>query len=92
MVQVLHISNGNTINGKLAVQDNQLQKWLDQYSDDHSALLDELFLSSLSRYPQEHEKTEILKLLAEAKPEDHRILLEDITWGILSSREFLFNH
>ena len=92
MVQVLHISNGNTINGKLSEMDNQLQKWLDQFQDDHSALLDELFLSSLSRYPKEHEKSELLKLLGESKPEGQRLLLEDITWGILSSREFLFNH
>ncbi|MEZ6128237.1 MAG: DUF1553 domain-containing protein [Planctomycetaceae bacterium] len=92
MVQVLHISNGDTINGKLAEKDNQLQKLQDQFRDDPAALLDELFLSSLSRYPKAVEKTEMLKLLSEAQPEDQRPLLEDITWGIISSREFLFNH
>jgi hypothetical protein len=92
MVQVLHINNGSTINGKLSQKDNQLQKWLDQFKDDHAALLDDLFLSSLSRYPQEHEKTAMLKLLADSAPEDRRVLLEDITWSVLSSREFLFNH
>jgi len=92
MVQVLHISNGNTINGKLSAKDNRLQKLLERFTDDQSAMLDELFLSSLSRYPKEHEKTAMLKLLSEANPEQKRELLEDITWGILSSREFLFNH
>ncbi len=92
MIQVLHINNGNTINGKLSEKDNQLQKLLDQFKDNHAALLDEIFLSSLSRYPRDNERTAMLKLLAESKPEDRRVLLEDITWGIISSREFLFNH
>ncbi len=92
MVQVLHINNGNTINGKLAQPDNQLQMWLEHFKEDHAALLDELFLSSLCRYPQQHEQDAMVKLLAESKPEDRRILLEDITWSVISSREFLFNH
>ena len=57
-----------------------------------TALLDELFLSALCRYPQEHEKSEMLKLIAETPAEEHRVLIEDITWGLISSREFIFNH
>ena len=92
MVQVLHISNGNTINGKLAEKENQLHQFLTQFEDDSAAMVDELFLSSLSRYPKSQEKAELVKLLSEAAPEEHRELLEDITWGIFSSREFIFNH
>ncbi len=92
MVQVLHISNGNTINGKLSTEDNRLQKWLTKNKDDYATMLDEVFLASLSRYPREHEKSAMLKLLADSKPEARRLLLEDITWGTFSSREFLFNH
>ncbi|MCA9049164.1 MAG: DUF1553 domain-containing protein, partial [Planctomycetaceae bacterium] len=91
MVQVLHISNGDTINGKLAADDNRLKTWLGEFPDDNSALLDEVFLSSLSRYPAERERSEMLKLLNEAG-DDRRTVLEDITWSIFSSREFLFNH
>lgn len=92
IVQVLHISNGQTINGKLATADNQLQKWLTDFAGDDGALLDEVFLSTLSRYPQEHERKGMLEQLAAAKPEERRELLEDIVWSIVSSREFLFNH
>jgi hypothetical protein len=92
MVQVLHISNGNTINGKLAEKENQLHKLLTQFVDDPTAMVDELFLSSLSRYPKSHEQAELVKLLKDAPPEERRELLEDITWGIFSSREFIFNH
>ncbi|MCP4170613.1 MAG: DUF1553 domain-containing protein [Fuerstiella sp.] len=92
MVQVLHISNGTTINGKLQTKDNQLDRWLAKFMDNRSALLDELFLSSLSRYPADRERSEMLQLFTDTKPEEHRELLEDIAWGIFSSREFLFNH
>ena len=55
-------------------------------------MLDEVFLSCLSRYPRENEKAAMLKLLAEAGAEDRRLIWEDIIWGMFSSREFLFNH
>lgn len=92
MVQVLHISNGNTINGKLAAADNALDGLVKQHGDAFEALLDELFLSSLSRYPTEQERTAMAKLLADTPEKDRRVVLEDIAWGILSSREFIFNH
>lgn len=92
MVQVLHISNGNTINGKLSTADNQLQKLMERFEQDDAGLLDELFLTALSRYPEPHEKDSILPLLAESPDAEKRALLEDVTWGIFSSREFLFNH
>lgn len=92
MVQVLHINNGTTINGKLQAKDNQLDKWLTQYATDQTGMLNEVFLSSLSRYPRPHEQEKMTTMLTAVKPEERRALLEDIVWGILSSREFLFNH
>jgi hypothetical protein len=92
MVQVLHISNGDTINGKLAAEDNRLSKWLMAHQEDWSALLDDVFLTALSRFPTERERSELTQVLAEANAEERRVILEDLVWGILSSREFLFNH
>ncbi len=34
----------------------------------------------------------MLKVLAETQDADKRMLVEDLYWSILSSREFLFNH
>ena len=34
----------------------------------------------------------MLALFLEEAGTDKRVLLEDMFWGILSSREFLFNH
>lgn len=92
MVQVLHLSNGDTVNSKLSTKDNRLQKLLDTYPDDSAALVEELFLSGLSRRPSDKEKSELTKLLDTVEGAAKRELLEDIAWGMISSREFLFNH
>jgi hypothetical protein len=91
MVQVLHISNGDTINHKLKVKDNRLGKLLAANQTDDQ-IVDEAYLQALSRFPTADEKTRILSVLAESQGSDHREVLEDVVWGILSSREFLFNH
>jgi hypothetical protein len=94
MVQVLHISNGDTINEKLAAKGNRLDKLLEQrakgMTDDQ--LLDEIYLTCLARYPTDEERTQLVSLLPAASQLDERVVLEDVFWGILSSREFLFNH
>lgn len=92
MVQVLHLFNGDTINSKLSAKDNQLQKLLDTYPDDSGKLIEELFLGGLSRRPSRQEQTELTQLLDSADESQKRELLEDIAWGMISSREFLFNH
>lgn len=92
MVQVLHISNGKTLNEKLQAEDNSISHWETTFAGDDGAMLDEMFLTSLSRFPKEHEKQELLKLLADTSTEDRRVVLEDILWSMLSSREFLFTH
>ena len=48
LVQVLHLSNGDTINSKLSAADNRLTKWLAEFKSDPE-LLDAVFLSSVAR-------------------------------------------
>jgi hypothetical protein len=91
MIQVLHLSNGTTLNDKLAVPENRLTRWLKEFPSDEE-LVREVFLVCLSRAPTEAEKTETLNLLSGISPDERRIVLEDLVWGIVSSREFLFNH
>jgi hypothetical protein len=52
LVQVLHLSNGDTVNQKLAVADNRIGRWLKDFPD-HSALLNEVFLVCLARLPRQ---------------------------------------
>ncbi len=94
MVQVLHLSNGKTINDKLAAADNRIGGLLKlrHAGMSEAALLDELYLTCLARYPTAPERQELLALLPPSGTGDERVVLEDICWAILTSREFLFNH
>ena len=91
MVQVLHISNGATLNGKLAAKDNLLSKRLaEKRSDDD--LLNDLYLRALCRMPTDAERKRIVQELAATPPAEKRQAWEDVYWSVLSSKEFLFNH
>jgi hypothetical protein len=52
------------------------------------AIVDELFLTALSRRPLD---TERMKLLEAFKDSDRRAAVEDVLWVILNSKEFLYN-
>ncbi len=92
MAQALHIANGDTLNKKLAAKDNTLEKLLAKGpTDDEIAA--EAYLLTVARTPTEKELQAIRKLLADAKdPAEKRLVLEDVFWSLMSSREFLFNH
>ena len=91
MAQALHIANGDTINQKLAAKENIIAKLI-AAKKTNEEILDEAFLSTLSRPPTATERTRSLKLLADAGESDRRAALEDLYWGLLSNKEFLFNH
>lgn len=91
MVQVLHISNGDTINQKLEATGNRIDQLLAANTSDEK-IIEELYLSALSRLPTEQERARVQQTLAESGETNKRLLWEDVFWGVLSSREFLFNH
>ncbi len=91
MVQVLHISNGDTINQKLEAKGNRLERMLAAKLTDEQ-IVDEAYLAALSRFPTESEKEKLAKILAETPAAEKRATVEDLFWSILSSKEFLFNH
>lgn len=94
MVQVLHISNGDTINEKLKTAGSRVEKLLALRKNGMSdeALLDEVYMGCLARYPTQSERTELLGMLPDPGSSDERVVLEDVYWAVLSTREFLFNH
>jgi hypothetical protein len=94
MVQVLHLSNGITLNEKLKAPGNRLEKLIKLHHEGMStpALIDEIYLASLARYPSDAERNHLIALLPPAGDASEREVVEDVFWGLLSSREFLFNH
>lgn len=91
MVQVLHISNGNTFNQKLQAKGNRLEQLLAANTPDDK-IIDEAFLSALSRQPTSEEKAKLLKEFASVDAKEKRAFVEDVYWSLLSSKEFLLNH
>jgi Protein of unknown function (DUF1553)/Protein of unknown function (DUF1549) len=94
MVQVLHLSNGITLNEKLKAPGNRLDKLVKLRQEGMStpALIDEIYLASLARYPSDAERNQLIALLPPPGDATEHEIVEDVFWGLLSSREFLFNH
>ncbi|HEY1375318.1 MAG TPA: DUF1553 domain-containing protein [Gemmataceae bacterium] len=92
VTQALHLNNGQTLNDKLRAKESLVSRWLAaKLSDD--AVIDDLFLRALSRPATPAERAKLTALLAEAAKAgaDRREALEDLAWGVLTGREFLFN-
>jgi hypothetical protein len=92
IVQVLNINNGDTLNPKLAVKGSNVDKWMDEYTLDPRGLIRHAFLSSLSREPTAAETEGLEKEIISASKDERRIVVEDLLWSLMSSREFLFVH
>ncbi|MCA9267963.1 MAG: DUF1553 domain-containing protein, partial [Planctomycetales bacterium] len=91
VVQVLQISNGDVVNGKLAAKDGVIAQLLEEKQSDE-AIIETAYLSALSRRPTDSEKSQLLEILAATAENERRQAIEDLYWGVLSSREFLFQH
>jgi len=53
-------------------------------------VIDELYLSALSRYPDEKERALLLELFT--APGDRRSAVEDVLWAVVNRKEFLYCH
>jgi hypothetical protein len=88
--QALHVNNGKTLNDKLRDKSCVLEAWLKEKVSDEEAV-SRLYRAALSREPTAAEKQRLLALMTEAGT-NRREALEDLFWGVLTSKEFLFNH
>ena len=91
LVQALHLSNGETILQKCAAKDGKVESLMASGLPDYR-IIEEIYLSALSRYPTDTELVQMLAVLNEAPAADRRIAVEDVFWAVLSSREFMFSH
>ena len=91
LVQVLHLSNGSTVNNKVAAEKSRVTKLIERHAD-MSALVEEAYFLCLSRPPTKREKEAFTSILTDLPENERRIGVEDLFWSLLTSREFLFQH
>jgi Protein of unknown function (DUF1553)/Protein of unknown function (DUF1549)/Bacterial Ig-like domain (group 2) len=98
ITQALHIINGDTLNNKLRAPGSSLDMLIRLgFSDDQ--IVDYLYHSAFSRPATDSERTALVQDLASAEQDKiagiddpRRAALIDLSWALLTSKEFMFNH
>jgi hypothetical protein len=88
--QALHLVGGRTLHALLRDPQGRAAR-LSAIAGSDDAILDELFLASLSRQPTAEERGLLLDRLRRPGV-DRRRVLEDVIWALVNHKEFLFQH
>lgn len=88
--QALFFGNGGLVEGWLKPDGQNLTARLVGLSD-VDQLADELYLSVLTRHPSDLERETVSAFLKD-RPQDRAAAIQEMTWGLMSSSEFRFNH
>ena len=88
--QALFAANGGSITGWAAPSGGNVAERMIQQADPKAAA-EELYLTILSRLPDEAEIGDVTQYLA-ARPEEKAACVQELVWGLLTSIEFRFNH
>jgi hypothetical protein len=91
MVQVLHMSNGDTLNPKLSDKENLIGRQIADGASD-TEVIRSIFLRALARFPTEQELTSLKAIVDEYDAARRATALQDVAWSVLTSAEFTFNH
>jgi len=89
IAQALHLLNGDFLNKKIADAKGRIEEGV-KAKRPTKAMIEELYLVTLSRSPHVEEVSKASGWIGSAK--DEREGLQDLLWTLLNSREFLFNH
>jgi hypothetical protein len=89
LTQALYLISDADVHEKLTAEDGRLARLLAETSDDE-AVVEELYLSTVSRYPTAAELARTLNHVRSAG--DRRLGFEDVLWALINLREFVFIH
>jgi hypothetical protein len=94
VAQILHLMNSPDVEAKLSHEAGQGGALVRQLPGDRE-LVEELYLTCYGRFPSPDERAvavEYLSVRGSAAAADRRQAAEDLTWSMLNSLEFVFNH
>lgn len=86
--QALHLMNSPEIMGKIRAPQGRARK-LAESKRSPPEIIEELYLTTLARFPSAEEKTLLLEAFAHS---DRRTAAEEVLWVLLNSKEFIYNH
>ena len=89
MVQVLHLSNGDTLNSNLRSEQSCVNVMIPQSDEE---IIEETYLLCLSRPPSDGERKRLVAMFDDTPEAERRAAIEDLFWALMTSREFLFQH
>jgi len=86
LAQALQMVTGPLMHKAVAAESNRVGQML-KAGKSNADMIDELFLASLSRTPNDRERSSLIARIESAA--DRRVALEDVLWALLNSKEFL---
>jgi hypothetical protein len=89
VMQIMHLVSGDTINQKIRAENGLIER-LTKAGKSSAEIIEELYLRTLSRFPQKEEAQLAQQGIGQAP--SPREGYEDLLWALLNSKEFLFNH
>jgi hypothetical protein len=87
--QALHMLAGSTYTQKISQKGGRVDRLLTSGASNEQAV-EELYRVALGRLPTERERIELDKLIR--RQATRKEALEALTWALISSREFAYNH
>ena len=89
IAQALHLMTSPEIGAKIQAPLGRAAKMAED-AKSVDQLIEDLYLSTISRLPRDDEKAGASALFADGA--DRRRAAEDWLWALLNSKEFLYNH
>ena len=86
--QVMYLLHSDELQRKIADKEGTVAK-LVAGEKPPGEIVDELFLRTFSRLPSAEEARDAIQLIEQAQ--DKKLVVEDLLWVLLNSKEFLFN-
>ncbi len=90
LTQALHMWAGSTYTTKITQPGGRLDRALQDGQSD-SQIIENFYLSALSRYPTERERSDLEAYVQEGSS-PRKEQLANLMWALISSREFAYNH
>ena len=89
LLQALHQLAGPTFTAKLSREGGRVDRLLQHKASDE-AIIEELYLAALCRFPTEAEQAVLKDMIR--RRDSRREALEDLLWAVVNSEQFLNNH